>query len=207
MGFDYTQDEIVSSRAILTASLAHVPNVAQWAAMLPDGGSRDGLPANVLTLEEDPARFWEADGYLFLSSKGWDAERQERLGSRLRKRPCPVLVGNPDLVAPREYGLSKEPGFFAHDILDRTDCVVRFFGKPFANAFETAMAAAGICRGALDRKRIVMVGDTLHTDILGATAAGLKTVLVTDHGVLKGQAAAAYISVSGICPDFIIPSL
>ncbi|MBA3447065.1 MAG: TIGR01459 family HAD-type hydrolase, partial [Pseudaminobacter sp.] len=142
MGFDFTQDEIVSSRAILTASLAHVGDVAQWAVMLPDGGSRDGLPSNVLTLDGDTALFWDADGYLFLSSKGWDAQRQERLVARLQKRPCPVLVGNPDLVAPREYGLSKEPGFFAHDILDRTGCAVRFFGKPFGNAFETAIAAA-----------------------------------------------------------------
>ena len=32
-----------------------------------------------------------------------------------------------------------------------------------------------------------MVGDGLYTDILGGLAAGLGTVLVTDHGLLKGN--------------------
>ena len=31
-----------------------------------------------------------------------------------------------------------------------------------------------------------MVGDGLYTDVLGGLAAGLGTVLVTDHGLLKG---------------------
>ena len=31
-----------------------------------------------------------------------------------------------------------------------------------------------------------MVGDGLYTDIVGGLAAGLGTVLVTDHGLLKG---------------------
>lgn len=207
MGFNFAANEIVSSRAILLSSLGGFPEVMQWAAMLPDGGSRDGLPAGALTFEDDPDRFWDAEGYLFLSSKGWDAERQERLISRLNRSPCPVLVGNPDLVAPREYGLSKEPGFFGHDILDRTDSPVRFFGKPFENAFETAKAMALAQRGPTDPKRMAMVGDTLHTDILGGAAAGIRTVLVTDHGVLKGQDAHAYIEASGISPDFITRSL
>ncbi|MFD1810358.1 HAD hydrolase-like protein [Gemmobacter lanyuensis] len=32
-----------------------------------------------------------------------------------------------------------------------------------------------------------MVGDTLHTDILGGQAAGHGTILVTDHGLFKGR--------------------
>src|SRR5690606_8371232 len=97
---------------------------------------------------------------------------------RLAARPAPVLIGNPDLVAPRESGLSIEPGHFAHDLLDRVDCEVRFFGKPYANAFDAAIAAVEAERGPVDRSRVAMVGDTLHTDILGGAGAGLRTVLV-----------------------------
>jgi ribonucleotide monophosphatase NagD (HAD superfamily) len=175
--------------------------------MLPAGGSRNDLPADVLTIDRDPDLFWDAEGYLFLSSRGWDAERQERLIARLDRRPCPVLIGNPDLVAPREYGLTKEPGFYAHDILDRTNCLVRFFGKPFGNAFEHAKRAAAARPSGLGGARLVMVGDTLHTDILGGAAAGVRTVLVTDHGVLKGQDVCAHVEESGIRPDFVIRSL
>ena len=31
-----------------------------------------------------------------------------------------------------------------------------------------------------------MVGDTLHTDVLGGAAYGIKTALVTDHGLFSG---------------------
>ncbi len=51
-----------------------------------------------------------------------------------------------------------------------------------------------------------MVGDTLHTDVLGGAAAGLKTVLVTDHGLFSGLNADDFVRRSGIVPDFIIPT-
>jgi ribonucleotide monophosphatase NagD (HAD superfamily) len=49
-----------------------------------------------------------------------------------------------------------------------------------------------------------MVGDSLHTDILGGNAAGLKTVLVTDHGMFRDGGAEAAMKTSGITPDFIV---
>jgi predicted HAD superfamily phosphohydrolase YqeG len=52
-----------------------------------------------------------------------------------------------------------------------------------------------------------MVGDTLHTDVLGGAAAGCRSVLVTDHGLFAGHDAARFISASGIRPDFIVPSI
>jgi len=52
-----------------------------------------------------------------------------------------------------------------------------------------------------------MVGDTLHTDILGGAAVGCRTVLVTDWGVLKGFDIDEAISRAGIVPDFMMPSI
>jgi ribonucleotide monophosphatase NagD (HAD superfamily) len=49
-----------------------------------------------------------------------------------------------------------------------------------------------------------MVGDTLHTDILGGAQAGWKTVLVTDHGLLRGENVEQAIARSGIVPDYIV---
>jgi ribonucleotide monophosphatase NagD (HAD superfamily) len=49
-----------------------------------------------------------------------------------------------------------------------------------------------------------MVGDTLHTDILGGAAAGFKTILVTDYGLFRGHPIAPYIAASKIVPDFIV---
>ena len=38
-----------------------------------------------------------------------------------------------------------------------------------------------------------MVGDSLHTDILGGAAAGMTTVLITDHGLFRGQDALLFV--------------
>jgi ribonucleotide monophosphatase NagD (HAD superfamily) len=107
-------------------------------------------------------------------------------------------VANPDLVAPRETGLSKEPGYFAHLLTDSLGLAPDFFGKPFGDAYEDALERLP----GVSPSRVAMVGDTLHTDILGGKSAGLLTVLVRDHGLFAGKAVADYVTRSGITPDF-----
>ena len=51
---------------------------------------------------------------------------------------------------------------------------VEAFGKPHASAFEACFAALG----GIARERIVMIGDSLRTDIAGAHAAGIDAVFV-----------------------------
>jgi len=78
---------------------------------------------------------------------------------------------------------------------------VHWFGKPYASAFAVAAARAGLQTG-----RLAMVGDTLHTDILGGRAAGMGAVLVTGHGILKGCDPLPFIAASGIVPDVMVPT-
>jgi predicted HAD superfamily phosphohydrolase YqeG len=52
-----------------------------------------------------------------------------------------------------------------------------------------------------------MIGDTLHTDILGGNAQGFTTVLVTQHGFLRGLDVAKHITLSQISPDFQLASI
>ncbi len=59
----------------------------------------------------------------------------------------------------------------------------------------------------LHRKRIAMVGDSLHTDILGGNAAGMTSVLVTDHGMFRSRAALPYCTACDIHPDWVVNSL
>jgi ribonucleotide monophosphatase NagD (HAD superfamily) len=56
----------------------------------------------------------------------------------------------------------------------------------------------------LNLSRIGMVGDTLHTDILGSNSIGLKSVLMTNHGLFRNENIAKMIKKTGIIPDFII---
>ena len=52
-----------------------------------------------------------------------------------------------------------------------------------------------------------MVGDSLHTDILGGAAAGMTTVLITDHGLFRGQDALPFCISCGLLPDWIVRTL
>jgi glycerol 3-phosphatase-2 len=48
------------------------------------------------------------------------------------------------------------------------------------------------------------VGDSLHTDILGGQAAGVKTALIAGYGFFAGNDVEAPIALSGIKPDYIL---
>ena len=117
-----------------------------------------------------------------------------------------MFVGNLDLVAPREQGLSLEPGFYAQDLAYRTGIAPVFIGKPYGHAFDAAHRRLTAGGRTVSPRRIAMVGDTLHTEVSGAAAAGLQTVLATDHGLFRGLDADDFIQRSGIVPDFIIPT-
>jgi HAD superfamily hydrolase (TIGR01450 family) len=201
MALGIKRDEIVSSRDVTFAHLGNVAPGLRWGAIAAEGDSfADAGGAEIFDLLA-PGTPWDAaDGILFLSSVRWTPALQDRLVLELSRRPRPVVVGNPDLVAPREGGLTIEPGFWAHDLNDRIGVVPRLFGKPYSEAFAIALDGMGPGRYA-------MIGDTLHTDILGGQAAGLATVLVTDHGLFAGRGTEPFIAASGIVPDIVLPSI
>jgi glycerol 3-phosphatase-2 len=201
MGLQVARDEIVSSRDVTFAHLNEVAQGILWGAIAAeDDRFDDADDLRLFDMLGDTDGWDRAEGVLFLSSARWNVALQERLVTSLRARPRPVVIGNPDLVAPREGGLSIEPGYWAHDLQDRTGLVPRLFGKPYREAFDIALRGMGPGRYA-------MIGDTLHTDILGGQAAGLTTILVTDHGLFTGRDTTPFITESGLIPDIILPSI
>lgn len=190
LGFDFAENEVVSSRDLAAAALNG--RTGRWAAISAPGDTFDDLPVTVRALDDD--LLMRADGFLFLGSHGWDARKQAALIAALRARPRPVICANPDIVAPRESGFTWEPGHYAHDL----PAPLEFHGKPFAGAFAEALR-----RLDLPAERVVMVGDTLHTDVLGGRAAGCFTALIADHGFFAGHDPAPFVQACGIVPDFI----
>ncbi|MEM6381973.1 MAG: HAD family hydrolase [Pseudomonadota bacterium] len=198
LGFDFQPEEVISSRDVAARRLQSILPGGRWGAIAaPDDRFQD-FNARI--------EHWhgqEVDGFLFLSSASLNSEKLEALKKALEQKTRPLIVGNPDLVAPRENGLSKEPGLYAHEVADVLGCDTVFFGKPFTDAFTDAMARLD----GIEPDRIAMVGDTLHTDILGGKAAGARTVLVRDHGLFAGLDSAGFIARSGIVPDFVCGSI
>lgn len=200
LGYDFAPEDVITSRAALLAGLTGQRDM-HWGLMATRSAGIGDLEGLHLTyLEEDPTVYDAVDGFLLIGAAAWTEERQSLLEAANEKRPRPVLVGNPDIVAPREWGFSVEPGHFAHRLADRTGVVPQFFGKPFTNIFDLAFQRLG----SVERGKVVMVGDSLHTDILGAHAAGINSALVSDYGFFAGQDHAAAIKRSGIVPSYVI---
>ncbi len=200
-GMEFSAAEVVSSRDALAVSLADRQDLC-WGFAALEQSELDELVPDAVLLGDEASDYHRCDGFVLLGTGDWTDSRQELLIDALKDRPRPVLVGNPDLVAPHPGRLSQEPGWYAHGVADSGLAVPEFFGKPFDNAF--ALVRRSITD--IDPQRIAMVGDTLHTDILGGAQAGWRTVLVTDHGLLKGMDIENAIRESNIRPDFIVPT-
>ncbi|MDA8747749.1 HAD-IIA family hydrolase [Litoreibacter sp.] len=200
LGYNFAPEDVITSRKTLLHGLQAEPE-RHWGLMATESfGRADIEHLNVTYLAEDPATYDAVDAFLFVGSAKWTEERQALLEASLLKTPRPVYVGNPDIVAPRENGFSTEPGSYAHRLANRTGVSPEFFGKPFGNIFNLAFAQLD----QPDPARIVMVGDSLHTDILGGQVAGVKTALIAGFGFFSGTDVTDPINTSGIFPDFIL---
>lgn len=118
LGFDFTEDEVISSRDVAAAHLEAAAPGAHWGAIAQDGDNFGDIPARVTSLIDEGG--WDkVDAFLFLSTTRWTPALFDRLDAAIGDGARPLVVANPDLVAPREGGLSIEPGYWAHALLDR----------------------------------------------------------------------------------------
>lgn len=199
LGLGVVSEEIVTSR---DAALANLAPMLWGCIAAPSDGLAD-INTPTCRLGDDPEDYDNVDGFLFLSTEDWTPERRAHLEHSLFKKPRPLIVANADLAAPRENEFSLEPGHYGHLIADHGLEDIRFYGKPFPEVYE--MVEASLPGVAPDR--IVMCGDTLHTDIIGAVARGWRTVLVTRDGLFSGSDAQAYCEKALIQPDWRVPRI
>ena len=184
LGLALDDDEIVTSREAALGNLptGHLGVIAGEWDRLAD------IRQPFTRLADNADTFYAVDAFLFLSTSQWTDARQDLLLTSMARHPRPLIIANADLAAPREDGFTLEPGHYGHLVADAFPSWVRFFGKPFQDVYEIV---EGTLPG-IERKRIAMCGDTLHTDILGAAAFGWRTVLVTADGLFAGLDAEGY---------------
>ena len=95
-------------------------------------------------------------------------------------RNVPMLCANPDQKTIDVDG--KTPLYMPGTMADAYRAMggeVVLYGKPGVAHFSAALRAAGVD----DAGRALMVGDSLHHDVLGAAAAGLDSLFVVESGV------------------------
>ena len=200
-GFPFVDADIIAPQELLPRALAEFPHVRRWGVIASPDWPVGCLGKSFEILGDDFDRY---DGILFLASRTWNEAAQLCLETALEARPRPLVIANPDVAAPDEDGrLSAPPGYFGHRIAEATGVSPRFIGKPFPEIFEVAMAR----HPDVPPKRFLMVGDSLHTDILGARHVGMRAMLVTQSGILKGRDWCAHCLRCGIWPQFVAAAI
>ena len=154
----------------------------------------------------------EADFILNTGPADWEetiAQYEPLLDQALARR-LPMVCANPDLVVIHQGRRS----ICAGAIAERYEALggpVRWHGKPFPSVYATCLAEMGIA----EKRRILAIGDSLRTDIAGANAAGIASLLVTGgiHAEELGTSAGQQpdldrlmeaITRSGHTPDAVI---
>ncbi len=210
-----SQQQIVSSRNVLEDQLETIAagcfemRFGCLGKTIEPVGDGFGL---VYGRDED---FWDStDVFLFLGALDWNEADQAALEKAMLLRPRPLHVANPDVSAPQaNERFSAEPGYWTARLIQRLaenelDIDVSWYGKPHTLAFDMAQdRIAEIAGRRIDAGRLAMVGDSLHTDVLGAAAAGLQTALITGYGLFRGVEIGPYIERCKIRPDWLIEQL
>ena len=125
----------------------------------------------------------------------------------LAARGVPLVCTNPDRVIPTAAGLKLGPGAVAFTYAELGGRVF-LYGKPHAPIYAAARAQLGDAPAA----RVVAIGDLLDTDVRGARAAGIASILVTATGghadalapAADAAALAALCAASGVAPDMAL---
>ena len=209
--------DVLSSRDAFIAQLSGEPKTALRGRPTIGCFGRNIEPitgGNFLSYGHD-RNFWEkADELVFLGAVDWKEADQVAFEAAMISRPRPLHVVNPDVTAPQVGGkFSAEPGYWTARMMKAAasrlvEQDIRWYGKPHAPAFELALSKMQKRLGKnIDNRRIAMVGDSLHTDILGGSAVGMTTVLITRHGLFCGRASSSYMEASGIYPDWVVDTL
>jgi len=111
-----------------------------------------------------------------------ETETPEHYRTRLeqmRSRRLQMLCANPDLVVERGDRLVYCAGAVA-DLYAAIGGDVLFAGKPHRPIYDEALAAVEAARGArASRARVLAIGDSVRTDLAGASAFGVDALFIT----------------------------
>lgn len=125
----------------------------------------------------------------------------------LSRKGAVLLILNPDACAPELDGSRSEvSGIQSYRIWKRTNCKYEICGKPFGRAFDDAIESVRkerLANGLTQYARILMVGDTLGTDVVGAYMAGIDSCLVMGRN-MRAESFAEDCESLAFTPNYLI---
>jgi 4-nitrophenyl phosphatase len=138
----------------------------------------------------------DADAVVVGLDRQVDYEKLKRATLEIR-RGAKFIATNTDRTLPTEEGLTPGAGSIVAALVAATDVEPLIIGKPGRPMFDLALEIAGTTV-----EETAMLGDRLDTDIDGAAAVGMKTILV-----LTGVSTRVEAEQNHFKPDFIFEDL
>ena len=206
---EISENKIVSSGMMAREFLRHKVKHGTVAYLGPENAAHYiqtiGLTA-IPVGEVDLEKAADVHALVLLDDEGFDwSNNLNKAVNLLRLYNIPVIVANTD----KSYPTSKrEVAIAVGALAELLEKVARKtfirFGKPDTQMFQYAFRHIQQHR-VLVKEDILMVGDTLSTDILGGNHFGIDTALVLTGNTLPHMAD-ILIESSGIIPDYICES-
>lgn len=135
-----------------------------------DRNTVEGLPVDEVKHPD------EADVILATDLDFRDVKKHRSWLKNACEREVPLLCANPDRVVHVGEKLYTCAGAVA-DLYEAMGGPVEWFGKPTAESLHTCVGERGLS-SSIDSNRVIMIGDSLQTDITGARAAGYSSLFI-----------------------------
>lgn len=144
---------------------------------------------------------------VFLDDEGFDWNKDiNKAINLMRLKNIPGVVANTDLTYPvSQHEVAVAVGAIADMVEEIVGKNFIRFGKPDAQMFMFAYEML-LEKAPIKKNEILMVGDTLDTDVLGGNKFGIDTVLVLT-GNTQPKRADIKIEASGIIPTYICETI
>ncbi|MEX0844305.1 MAG: HAD-IIA family hydrolase [Balneolaceae bacterium] len=208
---DLYVDEIITSGMLAKQFLEHKIKDGKIAYLGTENSAeyilQSGLE-HIAVRDIDLDNLDDISAFVFLDDEGFDWNTDIDITVNfLRKKTVPVIVANSDKYYPvSKNDVSVATGGIAKLCESMLNKKFIHFGKPDTQMFNYAFDHLNSSGTTYDKNDILMVGDTLGTDILGGNKFGLKTMLVLT-GNTRSDNAELWINSTGIIPDYICDSI
>ena len=195
-GFDVAPEEILSAAKLTAEYLeAEFPGRRTW--VLNDGPVADDMNGVSLCAADDDPEVVVLGG----AGPEFTHDAISRV-LELMISGVPVVAMHRSMTWSTDHGMMIDTGVYLEGLEKAAGQKIRAIGKPSPVGFRAAVEAMG-----LEPTSVVMVGDDLHNDVLGAQAAALIGVLVRT-GKFRAEALEKVESDEfGPVPDHIIDSV
>lgn len=156
---------------------------------------------------EDESEYDDITAMAFLDDEGFEWSTAINAAvNLLRHRNIPVVVANSDRLYPKSPGrVAVATGAIAQLVEKVVGRSFIHFGKPDSQMFSYAYEELNLS-DSIAKRDILMVGDTLGTDILGGNKFGIPTCL-TLSGNTEARDYLTLIDRLGIVPDYVVESI